>query len=166
MIRFEALTLPAAIEVCRTMRARDAAALAAMLGPKLERDSFAVSRWQTDGAAWTMVDEYGPLAIGGLEFKSPWCGAMWFLAHARLDASPSTDQSWRKMLRQTRTVIANALDPANPHARQRVEAAVLSDWTAARSLVQVLGFEHEGTCRRAGSAGEDIEIWARVAEGK
>lgn len=91
---------------------------------------------------------------------------MWMLGHRRLDAAKPVDESWRKLVRATRTVICNALDPAHEHARHRVEAHVLANWPAARRLVRHLGFVHEGTCQRAGSGGEDIEIWAQVAEGK
>lgn len=162
MIRFEDLTLPAAIEVCRSMRPRDADSLRALLGT-LEADSFAVSRWQTDGPAWVMCDEQGPLAIGGLEFRAPWVGCLWFLAHRRVDDMAPTHETWRKLMRHTRTVIANAIDPSNPHARRRVEAHVIGDWSSASRLVRHLGLEREGICRCAGSGGEDLEIWACVS---
>jgi len=127
----------------------------------LNPDAFAVDRWQSADAGWTFLDDAGPLFIGGLTFSTAWSGTLWLIGHERVDAL--NDQSWRKLVRQTRTVVSNALDPANPHARRRIDAHVMSGWPAARRLVQHLGFEHEGTCRHAGSGGEDFEIWARVA---
>lgn len=165
MIRLEALTLPGALVVARTMRPLDVDVLSALLAPDFNRDAFAVNRWQTDGAAWQLVDDAGPLVIAGLEFKSAWTGCFWMAAHARFDAAPPTGEAWRAVIRNTRAVVANALNPDGKYARQRVEAHVLSTWLAARRLVRSLGFVHEGTCRKAGSGGEDIEIWARVAEG-
>lgn len=164
--RLDDLTLPAAIEVCRRMRPLDSACIAAMRGSGFDPDAFAVDRWQTSGAAWVLVDDEGPLAIGGLTFTSGWAACMWLVAHERADSLAPTDESWRKLVRATRTVISNALNPASEHARQRIEVHVLAHWPAARRLVRHLGFEHEGTCRRAGSAGEDIEIWAQLAGGK
>lgn len=161
MTRFEGLTLAAAQEVCRAMRPNDAAVLRAMLG-SFDAETFALDRFESHGAAWMLVDEIGPIAIGGLELRNAWAGCMWFLAHARADQLPPTDQTWRKLVRCTRTVISNALNPSNPHARHRVETYVLSTWPQAQRLVRHLGFAHEGTCRAAGSAGEDIEIWAQV----
>ena len=163
--RADTLTLPAALEVCRNMRPMDAACIKALRGP-FDPDAFAVDRWQTNGAAWQLVDDLGPLAIGGLHFTTAWSASMWFLARQRVDRLAPTDETWRKLVRATRTVISNALDPDNEHARRRVEAHVLANWPAARRLVRHLGFELEGTLRQAGSGGEDFEIWAQVAEGK
>lgn len=159
-MRIEALTLPAAIVVCRAMRPMDAACIRAMRGD-LSPDAFAVDRWQSADAGWVIHDDAGPLFIGGVTFATAWSGTLWLIGHERVDAL--TEQSWRKLVRQTRTVVSNALDPANPAARRRIDAYVMSAWPAARRLVQHLGFEHEGTCRQAGSGGEDFEIWARVA---
>lgn len=163
--RLEALTLPAALEVCRSMRPHDAEVLRALLGP-FEPEAFAANRMSTEGAAWALVDDAGVLAIGGMEFRTAWSGCMWFLAHERADSLSPTDESWRKLVRATRTVVSNALDPLNENARHRVEAYVLATWPAAARLVRHLGFTREATLRRAGSGGEDIEIWAQVAEGK
>jgi hypothetical protein len=161
-MRLEALTLPDAIVVCRAMRPMDAACIRALRGD-LNPDAFAVDRWQSADAGWVIHDDAGPLFIGGVTFTTEWSGCMWLIGHERADALSPTDQTWRKLVRQTRTVITNALDPANEHARRRIDAHVMSSWPEARRLVQHLGFEHEGTCRQAGSGGEDFEIWARVA---
>lgn len=164
--RAETLTLSAALEVCRHMRPLDVACIEAICGPGFDREAFAVDRWQATGAAWEFLDAHGVYAIGGLAFSSAWCGTFWLVAHERVDDLTPTDESWRKLVRTTRTVISNALDPANPHARRRIEAHVLVDWIAARSLVRHLGFTHEGTLRQAGIGGEDFEIWAQVAGGR
>lgn len=161
-MRIEALTLPAAIVVCRAMRPRDAWCVAALRG-EFKPDEFAVDRWQSLGPAWALHDDAGPLLLAGLTFTSAWSACFWLVAHERADALAPTAQTWRKVVRETRKVIANVLDPRNEHAKRRVEAHVMADWPEARRLVQHLGLELEGTCRKAGSRGEDIEIWARVA---
>jgi hypothetical protein len=163
-VRLEDLTLPLALEVCRAMRPKDRACIVAMRGA-MYADAFAQERFDTDGPAWALCDGVGPILIAGLQFVSPWVATMWLLAHERADSLPATDETWRKLVRATRTVIRNALDPENPHARRRIEVHVLSDWPQARRLVHHLGFHREGTLRQAGSGGEDIEIWAQVAGG-
>lgn len=164
--RAETLTLAAALEICRHMRPSDVACIEAIRGPAFDHEAFAVDRWQTEGAAWEFHDECGVYAIGGLAFTSAWCGSFWLLAHERVDGLASTAQSWRKLVRVTRTVISSALDQTNQHARRRVEAHVLVGWPAAQRLVRHLGFIHEGTLKQAGSRGEDFEIWAQVAGGR
>jgi hypothetical protein len=164
--RADTLTLPAALEVCWSMRPLDVACIEAIRGPGFDREAFALDRWQADGAAWEFSDELGVYAIGGLAFTSPWCGSFWLLAQERIDGLAPTAESWRKLVRVTRTVISNALDQTNPHARHRVEAHVLVGWPAAQRLVRHLGFIHEGTLKQAGSRGEDFEIWAQVAGGR
>lgn len=161
-MRLEALTLPATIVVCRAMRPRDAHCITALRGP-FDPDTFAVDRWQTPGPAWALHDDAGPLIAAGLAFTSAWSACFWLVAHERADALAPTAETWRKVVRETRKVIVNVLDPRNEHARRRVEAHVMVGWPEARRLVAHLGFEHEGTCRKAGSGGEDFEIWARVA---
>lgn len=163
--RADTLTLAGALEVCRNMRPLDAACIDAIRGPGFDRAAFALDRWETDGAAWEFRDDRGVYAIGGLSFPNAWSGTFWLLAHKRVDSLASTDETWRKLIRTTRTVISNALDQTNQLARQRIEAHVVVGWPAAQRLVRHLGFEHEGTLRKAGSGGEDFEIWAQVAGG-
>lgn len=158
------LTLPLAVEVCRAMRPMDRTCIVALRGA-VYADAFAQDRMDTDGPAWALCDDAGPVLIAGLQFVSPWAATLWMLAHERANDLAPTGETWRKLVRSTRTVVMNALDPSNPHARRRIEAHVLSKWAEARRLVHHLGFQHEGTLRQAGSGGEDIEIWAQVAEG-
>lgn len=152
------LQLADALHVISHMRDRDRAGFRAALG-ELSDDELAVGRFQAYGPAWAMDVDGETVAIGGIHLANDWLGVMWLVM---VDGVPL--ESWRKLLRQTRTVIANALDPANEHGRRRIEAHVMADWPEAQQLVKRLGFRLEGTRRCAGSGGEDMQMWAIVKE--
>lgn len=152
------LTLADALHVVARMRQRDRAGFRAALGD-LSDDEIAANRWQSHGPAWTLDVDGLPVAIAGVNFPNSWTGVMWLVV---VDSLPL--ESWRKVLRQTRTVIANALNPSNEHGKRRIEAHVMADWPEAQELVRRLGFEFEGVRRCAGSGGEDIQVWAIVRE--
>lgn len=153
MNTFTELTLAESIEVVQSMRELDRRAVRALLG-YIGEEEFAASRWSTDGPAWTVNQGGTPVAIGGLQFVNAWTGVFWFLATNRI-----AGQTWGKLLRHTRTVIANASNPAHEHYRHRIEAYTLDGWGGAERLVERLGFVHEGARRGAGSGGEDINTW-------
>jgi hypothetical protein len=157
---FTALTLAESLEVVRGMREWDRRAVRALLGDIGEED-FAASRWSTDGPAWTAHQAGEKVAIGGLQFVNAWIGVFWFLATDRI-----AGQTWGKLLRHTRTVIANASNPAHEHYRHRIEAYTLGGWGGAERLVERLGFVREGVRRGAGSGGEDINTWAITGPAK
>ena len=154
--RFEELTLAHSLSVVTAMRPLDRACVFALLG-EVSDDAFAVNRWQSNGPAWALVAEGKALAIGGVSLPNEWTGVMWLVVR---DGLPL--ETWRKLMRQTRTVISNALDPANSVHRHRLEAHVLESWGDAQKLVRGLGFEFEGTRRAAGRGGENIQQWAIV----
>ncbi len=152
------LMLADALYVVQHMRERDRAGFRAALGEQTDEE-LAIGRFQAYGPAWAYVVNGSPAAIGGIHLVNAWTGVMWLVVVEGLPL-----ESWKKLLRQTRTVIANALDPANEHGRRRIEAHVMADWPGAQDLVRRLGFTHEGTRRGAGSGGEDVQMWAIVQE--
>jgi hypothetical protein len=151
---FTTLTLAEALAVVGGMREWDRRAVRALLGD-IEDEAFAVTRWSSEGPAWTANQGGAPVAIGGLQLVNAWTGVFWFLATDRI-----AGQTWGKLLRHTRTVISNASNPAHEHYRHRIEAYTLGGWGGAERLVERLGFMHEGVKRGAGSGGEDISTWA------
>lgn len=153
---FKTLTLADTLAVVSRMRERDRQCMRAGLGD-IPDEVYAANRWQTDGPAWSLWNERGPQAIGGVALVNAWSAVFWLIATD--DMRPD---SWRKLIRQTRTVLSNLTDRANPNFRHRVEAHVLSEWPEAVEFSRRFGFEFEGIRRAAGSGGEDIEIWTKV----
>lgn len=152
------LTLEDALYVARRMRAEDRRCITQLVGD-LTDEAFAISRFQTDGPAWAVMQDGEPVLIGGLQFATPWIAIAW------LAATPATSlQTWGKVLRFGRTVLRNATDPGNPYFKRRVEAHVMSDWAGAVRLARRVGFSTEGTRRAAGRDGEDVHMMALVAE--
>lgn len=152
---FKTLTLADTMAVVSRMRDRDRQCVRAVLGD-VPDDVFAVNRWQAHGPAWSLWQE-GPVAVGGLAFVNDWTAVLWLVAIGEMRG-----ESWRKLIRHTRTVLGNVTDRANPNFRHRVEAHVLRGWGEASQFAQRLGLELEGVRRAAGSSGEDIEIWTKV----
>jgi hypothetical protein len=129
--------------------------------PGMSDEQFAVNRWQTDGAAWTLAnDAQQPVAIGGISFQSSWCGVFWFIATPAIKR-----KQWEIAIRALDTALQRAQDPTNPNFKRRLEAYTLSGWSAAERFA-ASRFAFEGTKRGAGSRGEDILMWARVADKK
>ena len=149
------LTLADALEVCADMRPEDAACVRAVSGSE-PGEWFAVDRWRTDGPAWTLLQGGQPWAIGGLSWQSRWCGVLWMVARPGLSG-----QSWRKLIRTARTVIAVSSTPGEQY-RHRIEAHVLAGWGGAERFAAGLGLELEGTRRAAGCRGEDVQTWVRI----
>ena len=96
-----------------------------------------------------------------MNLPNDWTGVLWMVARPGM-----VPQTWRKALRATRTVLGNALDPANPLRRHRVEAHVLQGWFGASEFARRLGLDLEGVRRHAGAQGESIEVWSVVADVK
>ena len=129
------------------MRREDRECLEAVTGV-CDPDLFALNRWQTEGAAWALVDGE-PVAIGGLSQAVPGIGRLWLIT-----TDAMTPQSWKKLIRHTRTVLANASTVI-----PRIEAEVLGTWSAAERFIRRLDFELEGVRRRAGRDGRDILVF-------
>ncbi len=151
---FRTLSLPDALVVVSSMRPEDRACFRAVMGD-IEDEQIAVNRWQTDGPAWTMLQDNHPAVIGGVSFANSWLATMWMVGTPGLSG-----ESWRKLLRHTRTVLRNLTDPRHPEYRHRIEAHVLASWPQASRFVEVLGFGLEGTRIAAGRGGEDVQTWA------
>lgn len=146
---FQDLTLADALLVAGGMRAEDRECLNAVLGV-CDAEAFAVNRWQTDGAAWTLYDAGRPIAMLGLSQVNPWTLNAWLIGTPGM-----TPQSWKKLLRFSRTVRGNALQTT-----RRIECMVLSTWPRAARFAESLGFELEGVKRGAGKDGQDILLYA------
>lgn len=156
------MTLHHALAVCSRMRDEDRACLDAVLGPGWEAEDFAIDRHQTTGPGWALLDASGaPVAIFGLSLSSAWSCVAWLVG-----TDAMTPQSWKKLLRFSRTVKANVLNPAHEHHRHRIEAHVLSRWPGAKRFAARLGMTLEGTRVAAGANGEDIGVWAVTAARK
>lgn len=138
------LTLADALHVASRLRQADFDCLQSATS-LVTAESFALNRWQTDGAAWTLVDGE-PVAIGGLAMAVPWIGVAWM---ASTDAM--TPASWKKLVRHSRTVFANAAKTI-----PRIEAYVIDSWPEAMKYAQCCGFVLEGVRHRAGREGQDI----------
>lgn len=143
-MRIETLTLSGALYVANHMRLDDRECLEAVIGTA-NPEAFALNRWQSDGAAWEMVD-FEPVAIGGLSQSVPWVGRLWLIATDLM-----TPESWKKLIRHLRTVLANASKTI-----RRIEADVLSTWPEAQKFIKRMGFELEGARYQAGKDGQDI----------
>lgn len=155
---FRTLTLADALEVCGSMREQDWRCVRAICGD-LSGESFAANRWQTDGPAWTFLQDEQPTAIGGLSFSTAWSAVFWMVSKPSI-----THQSWRKLLRHARTVLANVCDPAHPHYRHRVEVHTLADWPQADAFAARLGMQLEGRRFAVGSGGEDVNVWVKIGK--
>lgn len=143
---FRQLTLADAVHVATYMRPQDRECIEVVTGVS-SPEVFALNRWQTHGAAWTMLHEGEPIAIGGLSQATPWTAVMWFVAVEGF-------RSWKKLLRQTRRVIFNAAKTI-----PRIEVHVLSTWPEANDFALALGFHLESTRRRAGRDGQDVLVF-------
>lgn len=145
------LTLADAVLVASAMRPEDRACIEAIVGA-CDAEVFAVNRWQTDGAAWSLYQDGRPVAMFGLLQLNAWTLSAWLVA-----SPETTHQSWKKLLRFSRTVRGNALKTT-----RRIECTVLSTWHRAARFAESLGFELEGVKRGAAKGGEDILLYAIV----
>lgn len=145
------LTLADAVLVASGMRPEDRGCIEAIVGA-CDAEVFAVNRWQTDGAAWALYQDGRPVAMFGLLTLNAWTLNAWLVATPAM-----THQSWKKLLRFSRTVRGNALKTT-----RRIECTVLSTWTRAARFAESLGFELEGVKRGGAKGGEDILLYAIV----
>lgn len=139
------MTLTDALSVTSRMRQLDSECLFSV-SDGVSPEQFAVNLWQTEGAAWTVVDDGDPVAIGGVKLPVPWCGLVWFVCTDGM--RPVT---WKKLIRHGRIVLSNA-----SKRLRRVECHVLGSWAEAVLFAERIGFELEGVRRKAGRDGQDI----------
>lgn len=156
MISTRTLTLDDALFVVRRMREADRHCVRALLGD-VSDEIFALSRWQTEGPAWTLIQDGVPTAIYGLSFGTPGVATAWLVA-----SDAMAGRSWRKVLSHSRIIAGNAF--SEPSRLHRIQASVLGGWPEAARFAERLGFQHEGTRRRAGSGGEDIQEFGLIKE--
>lgn len=145
------LNLGAAQYICQRMRALDAQVMRAMMGD-LKPDTFAINRYQSNGAAWFLEQDGEPVAMFGLELLNDKCMVAWLCCTDSM-------RSFKKLVRFSRTVALNA----DGNGIARIEAHVLSDWVGAVEFAKRLGFEFEGTRRKCGTGGESFHVFARIS---
>lgn len=151
MDAIHSLTLGAAQYICQRMRALDAQVMRAMMGD-LKPDTFAINRYQSNGAAWFLEQDGEPVAMFGLEQLNDRCVVAWLCCTDSM-------RSFKKLIRFSRTVADNAAEAGIA----RIEAHVMEGWGEAEGFAQRLGMELEGTRRMCGTAGESFHIFARVS---
>lgn len=144
----ETLTLQGALHVIKNMRKADRDCLEA-LAPKMSDEYFALSKWQTNGAAWQVVQNGEAVAIAGIMEVAPWHGVAWMVSTDKISRD-----SYKNMIRFTKVVFDNASDQY-----QRLEATVLGTWTQAEKYARHLGFVHEGTRCKAGRDCQDVLVF-------
>lgn len=148
------LTLGDALFVVQRMREWDRRCVRALLGD-VSDEAFAVNRWQTEGPAWTLVQDGEPVAILGLSCGTPGVATAWMVA-----TNAVSSRSWRKAISHSRIVASNVFEEGT--GLHRVQASTLGGWAEAAKFAQRLGFQHEGVRRRAGSGGEDIHEFGLI----
>lgn len=154
------LTLADAVNVCSGMRDEDRRCMLAMRGD-ITDEEFAASMWQSYGPAWSVLDAGRVVAICGMFLPNDWTGVLWLVGTPGM-----TSESWRKLLRHGRTVIASATEPGGEHYRHRIEAHALVGWGGAQRFAERLGLQIEATRYRAGRHGESVNVWVRLGPPK
>lgn len=139
------MTLADALAVCTQARQADRDCLHAVTNIG-DPEQYALMHYQSEGAAWTLLDGDTPVAIGGAKLPAPWLGVVWIVCTDRM-----TLKQWKKLVRHGRIVLNNAAAQL-----RRVECFVLSTWPQAEVFARRMGFELEGTRYGAGRNGEDI----------
>jgi hypothetical protein len=152
-VSFETLTLSAALHIVKNMRASDRECLTQMMADFTD-ESFAVNRWQTDGAAWQFLQDGVPVIMGGIQQPMPWVGVAWMVSTEGV-----RPESWKKLLRFSRTVFGNASKTI-----PRLEANVLQGWNQAAKYAEKVGFAFEGTRYRSARDGRNVLVYAITGE--
>ena len=112
-------------------------------------EAFAINRWQTDGAAWHFLQDGQPVVMGGVAQVNAWTGVAWMVS-----AKGVTPESWKKLIRFSRKVFANAA-----HEYQRIEAHVLQGWSQAEKYAPKMGFTFEAPRYRAARDGRNVLVF-------
>lgn len=142
---FEKLSLEAALHICNHMRRSDRECLESMIGD-IAVNSFAINRWQTTGAAWAFYQDGVPVLMGGIAESVPWMGMAWMVSADGVSAD-----SWKKVIRFSRTVFTNAALHYS-----RIDAQVISTWPQAKKYAAKVGFKQMNIREKAGREGQDV----------
>lgn len=148
---FETLTLAAALHVCQNMRTEDRDCLAAIMGDTTP-ETFAINRWQTNGAAWAYYQDGVPVVIAGISQAVPWLGTAWMVV-----ADGVTNDSWKKIIRFSRNVFRNASKKL-----QRIDAYAIATWPDACKYPKCFGFTQVNVREKAGRDGQDVLEFAII----
>lgn len=142
---FRQLDLAASLHICLNMRAQDQQCLNSLMGDTAPQ-SFAINRWQTDGAAWAFYQDGVPVVMGGIQQPTAWLGVAWMVS-----TDCVTRDSWRKIIRFSRTVFANARK-----SLQRIDAYTLDNWPDAVKYADRVGFQQVNVRKNAGREGQNV----------
>lgn len=148
---FEQLNLAAALHICHHMRQLDKDCLEATIGG-FSPDSFAINRWQTDGAAWAFYQDGVPVLMAGIEQRVPWMGVAWMVS-----TDAVTTDSWKKIIRFSRNVFRNA-----SLRLQRIEAYAIETWPDATRYPKLFGFKQVNVKEKAGKGGQNVIEFAII----
>jgi hypothetical protein len=142
---FTQLDLKEALHIAEHMRRSDAECIRAMAGD-FSANTFALNRWQTNGAAFAFYQDGIPVAMGGLAEANKWSAVAWFVA-----CDGIRPESWKKLIRFSRKVFGNAA-----LRYRRIEASCIETWPAAMKYAQKVGFKQYAERGNAGRDGETI----------
>lgn len=152
---FETLDLKAALHICENMRESDAESIRIMTGG-FGVNSFAINRWQTEGAAFAFYQDGIPVCMGGLALSTPWSAVAWMVSTEGI-----SDDSWKKIIRFSRKVLGNAA-----LKYRRIDAACLGTWPAANRYAKKMGFSRPVERLNAGRDGQTIYEYTILGVGQ
>lgn len=142
---FETLTLEGALYIAQHTRGINLNTFRECV-PEVSPETFAINRWKSEGAAWQMIQDGVPVAMGGIEMVAPWLGVAWMSVTDQM-----SDQSWKKLIRFSRRVFENASKTI-----PRIEAHCYEGWGMAQKYLKALGFQYEFTRARAAKDGRGV----------
>jgi hypothetical protein len=139
-----AMTIDAALYVCRHMRDTDRAEITRTRWD-FDADDFALERHRAPGPRFMALRDGVPTWIGGIDLPSPGVGVAWLVA---------TDD-WRRSAWTVCRFCRHHLLP------QAFEGGLHRDNTMAMSFVEAMGFRLESVRRAAGRGREDVLKYVR-----
>lgn len=148
---WEQLSLDAALHIAKNMKQAHRQCLAITMG-EISDEVFALHRWQSNGAAWTFYQDGEPVFMGGIEQNVPWQGTAWMVTTGHI-----RPESWKKIIRFSRTVFKNA-----SRQIQRIDAHVLEGWPEAQKYAEKIGFKLVNVREKACLGGQGIYEYAII----
>lgn len=148
---FAPLSLEASLHICRNMRPADLRCLQAVMGD-ISIESFAIDRYQTNGAAWAFYQSGEPVVMAGISSSVPWLGVAWMVSTEGVSAD-----SWKKIIRFSRNVFRNA-----SRKYQRIDAFVLETWPEAKKYAGKVGFKQVNVREKVGRDGQNVLDFAII----
>ena len=147
-----------AVYLCERMRDDERAELLAFTGAKAyDAEVAARGFMSTPGLKFTLLGPDGyPDAAGGVEEVRAGVWQAWMVGSVL-----GWSRSWRSMTKACRWLADGLFEGG----ARRLQVHALSSRTLAARWYASCGLKHEGTMRGYGAGGEDVSIFARLAEG-